>query len=219
MTFPGGKSASGVYQRLINCIPPHRVYIETHLGGGAVMRYKRRAEINIGLDVDPDVVSQWEGSSFMRIIHQDAAAFLAEYPFEGDEFIYSDPPYLTSSRRSGRPVYSFEYTEEQHGELLEILVGVPCKVMISGYWSSLYAERLAGWHTMSFDTRTRSGDIATEWVWMNYAKPDELHDYRYLGEDYRDRERIRRRIARWRSRLEGLPRLERKALITALEHM
>ena len=31
MNYPGGKG--GVYQRLINLMPPHEVYIETHLGG------------------------------------------------------------------------------------------------------------------------------------------------------------------------------------------
>ena len=55
MRYPGGKGISGVYQRLINEIPPHRVYIEPYLGGGALMRYKLPAEINIGLDVDPAV--------------------------------------------------------------------------------------------------------------------------------------------------------------------
>jgi len=46
--YPGGKG--GVFQRLINLMPPHEVYIETHLGGDAVMRNKRPAERNIGLE-------------------------------------------------------------------------------------------------------------------------------------------------------------------------
>ena len=29
---------------------------------------------------------------------------------------------------------------------------------------------------------------------MNYAEPDRLHDYRYLGQDKREREKLRRRI-------------------------
>jgi site-specific DNA-adenine methylase len=219
MKYPGGKGASGVYQRLINRIPPHRVYVETHLGGGAVMRHKRQADINLGLDIDSKVVAKWENHSFVQAICQDAVTFLRKYSFKGDEFIYSDPPYLSSLRRSDRPIYSFEYTEAQHAELLGILVRLPCRVMISGYWSKLYAELLSDWETMSFNTRTRSGEIAKEWVWMNYPRPDELHDYHYLGEDYRERERIQRRIARWRYRFEGLSLLERKALITALEHI
>jgi hypothetical protein len=34
MTYPGGKGGAGVYQMIINQIPPHRVYIEPFLGGG-----------------------------------------------------------------------------------------------------------------------------------------------------------------------------------------
>jgi len=32
--------------------PPHEVYIEPFLGGGAIMRQKRPALLNIGLDLD-----------------------------------------------------------------------------------------------------------------------------------------------------------------------
>ncbi len=51
MTYPGGKNGPGVYQTLINQIPPHDTYIETHLGGGAVLRHKRPAALNIGIDL------------------------------------------------------------------------------------------------------------------------------------------------------------------------
>jgi DNA adenine methylase len=57
MNYPGGKG--GVYQKLINIMPPHEVYIETHLGGGAIMRNKRPAKINIGIEIDPKVIAMW----------------------------------------------------------------------------------------------------------------------------------------------------------------
>src|SRR5882724_8925021 len=59
MRYPGGKSRC--YQRLINLIPPHRVYMETHLGGGAVLRKKTPAEVNIGVDRDRTVISRFRG--------------------------------------------------------------------------------------------------------------------------------------------------------------
>jgi DNA adenine methylase len=34
MGYPGGKSGAGVYQTIINLMPPHTVYIEPFLGGG-----------------------------------------------------------------------------------------------------------------------------------------------------------------------------------------
>jgi len=216
MKYPGGKGASGVYQRLINQIPPHRVYIESHLGGGALMRYKKPAEINIGLDIDPAIVQQWDDSSNIDLVCVDAAHYLAHYPFEGDEFLYVDPPYLNSSRRSKRAIYKYEYTKEQHLDLLQLVITLPCKIMISGYWSQLYEENLQNWRHMAFVTRTRSGREATESVWMNYSEPQQLHDYRFLGDTYRERERIRRRIERWKERLETMPPLERNALLHAI---
>jgi site-specific DNA-adenine methylase len=37
-------------------MPPHRVYAEPFLGGGAVMCAKRPASLNIGIDQDPEAV-------------------------------------------------------------------------------------------------------------------------------------------------------------------
>ncbi len=217
MKYPGGKGASGVYQRLINQIPPHRVYIESHLGGGALMHYKKLADINIGLDIDPTIVEGWGSASNMDLVCVDAVQYLNRYPFEGDEFVYADPPYLPSTRRSKRAIYKNEYTEQQHIELLQLLVALPCKVMISGYWSELYETHLNDWRYMAFVTRTRSGEQATESLWMNYPEPEKLHDYRFLGGTFRERERIRRRIDRWRERLEAMPPQERNALLYALK--
>lgn len=216
MHYPGGKGVSGTYQRLINQIPPHRVYIETHLGGGAVMRHKEPAEINIGIEVDREVIERWRQVAHVQLVNSDATAFLKQYPFRGDEFVYADPPYLAGTRRSERAPYRYDYTEAQHLQLLQRLVELPCKVMVSGYRSDMYGQWLGDWRTLSFPVRTRSGEWAEEWVWMNYPEPDALHDYRYLGESFRERERIRRMIDRWKSRLSELPALERKALLAAL---
>lgn len=54
MPYPGGKAGAGVFHRIINLMPPHQVYIEPFLGDAAVMRAKRPAALNIGLDLDPE---------------------------------------------------------------------------------------------------------------------------------------------------------------------
>ena len=53
MRYPGGKGGAGVYQTIINNIPPHDTYIETHLGGGNILERKRPAARSVGIDVDP----------------------------------------------------------------------------------------------------------------------------------------------------------------------
>ena len=47
--YPGGKGS--VFQKIINLIPPHHTYIESHVGGGSVLDAKRPATLNIGVDL------------------------------------------------------------------------------------------------------------------------------------------------------------------------
>lgn len=214
--YPGGKGV--VYHRLINLMPPHETYIESHLGGGSVIRNKVPAIRNLGIEIDPDVIRKWGKSSPFNfgLIHGDAIQFLRTYRFTGKELIYCDPPYLRKTRKKDCRLYKYDYTQEQHIELLTLLTSLPCMVMISGYKSSLYQSLLNDWQTYCFEAKTHHG-MATEWVWMNYSSPVELHDYRYLGDTFRERERIKRKTNRWVSKLGSLPVLERQVLLKAMQ--
>ena len=59
VSYPGSKNGSGVYQAIINRMPPHQVYLEPFLGGGAILRLKRPAALNIGVDLDKQVIDGW----------------------------------------------------------------------------------------------------------------------------------------------------------------
>jgi hypothetical protein len=222
-TYPGGKSGAGVYQKLICQMPPHSTYIEPFLGGGAVMRLKRPARSSIGIDADADVLTAFaqrgDAVPNLQLIHGDALAWLADGDLPRDALVYCDPPYLLSTRRQHRAIYRYELCDADHVRLLDILRGLHCMVMISGYYSDLYASALSGWRSISFSARTRGGSMATEFVWMNYPEPLELHDYRYLGCDFRERERIKRKKARWSARLARMDALERHAMMAALAEL
>jgi hypothetical protein len=299
--YPGGKNAAGTYQRIINLMPPHEVYIEPFLGGGALMRLKRPAKENIGLDLVPSVISAWRArlagtdgareapelaiaaelagngdshrrrslktamvataaeTSDERSLHgetgdgrstiagnsdgippsepailpaassdptrvdvtsfhfecQDGIKFLAVHRFNGSELVYCDPPYLLSTR-GNRRIYRYELSDRQHRRLLKIIKRLPCMVMISGYWSEMYAEALKDWNSIHFEAMTRGGRKATEWLWFNFPEPVALHDYRFLGKNFRERERIKRKKLRWVNRLQRMPLLERRALLSAI---
>ena len=236
MNYPGGKNGSGVYQRIINLMPPHRVYIEPFLGGGAIYRLKRPAEVNIGVEIDPVVFDEWAGKNtvcddsgrerpngsnppgpsggYSRVVLGDGARFLKEYHFQGDELVYCDPPYLAATC-STRIRYKFKFSEDEHMSLLRCIRKLPCPVLISGYWSQMYDSALKGWNSIHFETMTR-GRKATEWVWFNYAQPTALHDYRYVGENYRDRQRIKRKKASWTGKLRKMSSMERQALLSVM---
>ena len=75
MTYPGGKGR--MRQLIIPMMPPHRVYIETYLGGGAVMRAKRPASVNISIDIDPSVTAAWR--AFPYRTHQRGCSRMSRY--------------------------------------------------------------------------------------------------------------------------------------------
>lgn len=222
MSYPGGKAGAGVYQQIINQIPPHRVYIEPFLGGGAVLLHKWPAQSSIGIDSDDDVVTNWssmlaEKSDGIIVKKGDAISFLSSYDWRGGEFVYCDPPYLFETRSCKHKLYGCEFGEVvQHERLLHVLLSLPCMVAISGYQSSLYVEMLATWRAISYQTVTRGGGVVCEWLWMNYLAPAELHDYRYLGNNFRERERIKRIKTRWLARLDRMEELERYALLSSI---
>lgn len=230
MTYPGGKNGGGSYQRIINHMPPHSVYIEAFLGSGAVLRNKRPAGRNIGIDRSQKALSLClelaagtsnhlsllDGDALkllpsLKLMMSDSFSFLINQP---DTLIYADPPYMTETRK-GADIYDFEMSDADHERLLDILTSARCMVMISGYRSTLYDDLLTGFHRVDYMAQTRRG-MVPESLWMNFAPPVALHDYSHLGNDYRERERIKRKKARWAAKIKNMDRQERLAIMDIL---
>ena len=211
MRYPGGKGKC--FQHLINLMPPHETYIESHLGGGAVLRNKIPARRNIGIDKDPKLISEWHSRypGMCELVHADAVDYLLSHKYDGNELIYADPPYLRSTRRRSR-VYTCDYVTSDHEELLVVLQKSPCMVMLSGYDSELYNDTLVGWHKSTFHAKTHT-DVRQECVWLNFSPSRQLHDVSHLGMNFRERQTIRRRQQRLRERIQKMNPVERSELI------
>lgn len=215
MRYPGGKGKT--YPHLINLMPPHQTYIESHLGGGAVMRHKLPAKRQIGIDIDPRVIANWKAFPAIPcdIVCADAAQYLGGLPVDQETLIYADPPYLSSTRKRSR-VYRFDYTTEDHERLINCLLQKHCMVMISGYESDLYSSLLSAWKKVSFAAKTHSG-MRRECVWLNYEPPRRLHDPRHLGNGFREREIVRRRRSRLHYRIQNISQAEQYELLIWLQ--
>jgi hypothetical protein len=221
--YPGSKGASGLAQRIIRQMPPHEIYIEPFAGFAAVFRKKRLAASSILMDVDVKVCAHLRsylavvgGADRTHVVHGDAMDLLPLLPAvqASTTLLYLDPPYLIDVRT--RLLYDFEFsTPEAHSALLAMIKPLPCMVMISGYWSELYADALSDWRFFKVPAMTRGG-LRIEHVWCNFDEPGILHDPRWAGKDFRDRERIKRKRERWTRRFFGMHPRERQAIAAAL---
>jgi DNA adenine methylase len=213
MGYFGSKATSGLCQAIIAMMPPHETYIETHLGGGAIMKRKPPALRNIGIDLDPRTISRFECSYPVELINGCAHRFLDDYDYRGSELVYCDPPYLPRTRTSKRR-YRFDYEKEDHVRLLELLKRLPCHVMLSGYPSALYDELLQGWRTVELQVMNQDG-VRTEKIWLNFTV-DRVHWASYAGKNFTHRQQIKRKAANWARRYEALPRAQRLAVPAAM---
>lgn len=223
INYPGGKGAA--FRHIINEIPPHDIYIELFFGGGAVARKKRPARLNLGIDRDFEplaIAKNGVAAENFDLLQMSAIDFLDSWqpPAGRRVFIYADPPYLMSVRSYQRPLYNFEFgSEAEHIALLTRLRAAAnggAMVAISGYESELYSELIGDWRRVSYRAVKRSGAVVDELLFTSYGEPARLHDYRYLGVDFRERERIKRKGRRWVDRLARLPILEQRAILARM---
>lgn len=213
MGYFGSKATSGLCQAIIAMMPPHDTYIETHLGGGAIMKRKPPALRNIGIDLNPRAIASFRCNYPVQLVNGCAHRFLADFDYRGSELVYSDPPYLLCTRTSGRR-YRFDYEERDHVRLLELLKTLPCRVMLSGYPSALYDEMLDGWRSLELQVMNHDG-VRTEKLWFNFTV-DRVHWAAYAGRNFTHRQQIKRKAANWARRYQALPPAQRLAVLAAM---
>ncbi len=224
MPYIGGKSQSGVWQRIINLIPPHETFLELFGGDAAIARRKRPAARTVIVEKSAAVTPKLALIAGAQVVTGCGIEFLESFDFtaSGRAFIYADPPYVLSAR-NGRRYYEHEMTDAEHIRLLDALKRAPCPVLLSGYASALYTgagfgtkRTLPGWTCETFRVMTRGHTWRTECLWFNYPRPETLHDLAHVGADYRERWRIEKRRRTQRARFLRMSRLERAALFSAL---
>lgn len=243
-SYPGGKSGAGVFQRLINLIPRHRILISAFAGHCGIVRNILPAEHTIVIDPDEAVCQWWDDwrrgpkGRDLEIHHCDSIEWLrfrfglTEYSdapgrdaagpqnsaTAADVFVFCDPPYVLSERSHGKQ-YTHELCDDGHRRLLEVLTRIPASkalIMLCGYDSPIYAS-LEPWRSIDHRVPTRGG-LQDERIWLNYRVPQFLHDYRYIGGSRRERERIRRRQINWLSQLNMMTDRERTAMLAVLNN-
>ena len=101
----------------------------------------------------------------VQIEHKPAVELIKAFNHD-NVLIYADPPYVLSTR--SRKQYRHEMTDQDHVELLEVLLQHTGPVMLSGYDNSIYNTYLAGWKKESIPARAEKSLPRVESLWMNY---------------------------------------------------
>lgn len=115
----------------------------------------------------PDIIRECAAnlrSRNLEINNTDALAIMKTYD-SPDTLHYVDPPYLPTLRKSK---YKHEFSTEDHQHLLEFLLNLKGKIIISGYQNDIYTSKLANWRTETKEAITTSGKRKKEYLWMNY---------------------------------------------------
>jgi hypothetical protein len=218
-------SKNQLYQKLINLIPRHSVYIEAFAGKAAVGRNLLPCASRVFIERDP-VQCRWLEQHLApphQVLCGDAVEMLrsSAYLHSPHHFVFLDPPYPIRDRRAAQARYRYEMTDEDHHSLLYLLTAWshPARIMVCGFPWGCYNEELTeacGWHRHTFKVVLRGGRMGSECVWTNYADPYPLHDYRYWGDDKRVRLDTRRLISRTVAKLRRLDPHRRQAVIDAI---
>lgn len=87
--------------------------------------------------------------------------------------IYADPPYVLNTRAGKQ--YKNEMTDADHIKLLDILDEHPGPVILSGYKSDLYDERLKHWQQKTIPALAEHGRKREEVIWINPVASEQLN--------------------------------------------
>lgn len=117
----------------------------------------------------PDRV--WAVVDRLKDVHIECRDFREVLPFyatQAGALIYADPPYVSSTIGSDR-LYVHDMTDDDHLDLLNLLDAHAGPVLLSGYRSDLYDERLAHWRRVDAGGVYYRGAERVESLWLNPA--------------------------------------------------
>lgn len=80
--------------------------------------------------------------------------------------IYADPPYVLSTRHGKQ--YRCEMNDQEHNNLLDVLLAHKGPVLLSGYDNALYNDRLRSWHREETNSYSQVCSKKREVLWMNF---------------------------------------------------
>lgn len=114
----------------------------------------------------------------VQIENRPAAELIERFNYK-NVLIYADPPYVIKTRHGKQ--YRCEMDDENHKELLTLLLRHKGFVIISGYETALYDNMLCGWNRIEKTAYSQVCSKKKEVIWMNYDPPGQMSFNDYGG--------------------------------------
>lgn len=93
--------------------------------------------------------------------------------------VYADPPYVLSTRNGKQ--YRHEMDDSQQNDLIDVLLAHKGPVLLSGYDSDLYNDRLSGWYREETTCYSQVSSKKREILWMNFEPVGQTNIYDFIS--------------------------------------
>lgn len=210
--YPGRKGGAGTWQQILAQIPKCETFIDAMCGSGLVGSKVTGCKVVFN-DIDSTLVEKLgNGPGFHSMDYLDIVAW---YGDKTTTVYYFDPPYLFETRSYQQNIYRYEWQNQDHEKFLEVVQKIQCPVLISHYPCEMYNTALAHWRKIHFQSMTRAG-VRTECLYMNFSQPVLLQCPGVIGKNFTDRQRIKRKVESFISKLNRYPAQETAAILTTI---
>lgn len=213
--YVGNKNVPGVIEFLVNRIPKSERYFSLFMGGAGLENSVYTGDITFYCS-EKDT-SLWDNRGENLVLFENYQELIEHFNFTADDFIFADPPYMFSTRRSRNKYYKHEFYDQDHIEFLNYMRSIKAKVLITHPKNELYTENLTGFSIEEFTYMTRSG-MFNDAIYYNYDYSSiELINYNGLGANFTERQAIKRQRINIVNKFKNLSLHKRMALIEDLK--
>lgn len=215
--YVGNKGGQGIRENLINYIPCSHRYFSLFYGAGGLENCKYLNGTH-WVCAEKNIDNKKYETKRAVIVYNDYKDLIEDFYFNASDFIFADPPYLLSTRINQRRYYKYEFEIQDHIEFLNYVISLKARILITHPSCDLYSEKLKDWVKVPFSYMTRNG-MYNDCIWMNYTPGSiELYNYDCLGNNFTERQQIKRRNNNLLNKIENLPFHERKKVLREISH-
>jgi len=216
--YPGRKAAAGAWQKILSNIPRCELFIEAMAGSAYISSLVKESCQTIVNDIDKKVIDKIQtATENIEFFNLDYQAIIQRFDNGSPgRVFYFDPPYLKETRSYQKPIYRFPWEDDtEHNRFLKAATAMKSPAMISHYPCPLYDKALKKWRKITYNSMTRAG-IREESLYMNFPQPVLLQFPGHVGDNFTDRQRIKRKVDRLVKRLTNEPEHERAAILSTI---